>query len=392
KVSRLNLKTDEFWNISPAIISLLERKLFQQPKNPITLLKDFIVECMQNVIRDEGNSKFLIVSENFDSLLIAKDHVCRSRSDNYYINKDFCLRSHTSAHQYEFLKQGLERFLIIGDVYRRDQIDRTHFPSFHQIEGVCLYSSEQIFNGSNVNFLNHFLFFFLKKTSEKQEHHKIITAKAVTEKLKSALEVLCRHIFGEAIEMRWLDAYFPFTHPSFELEIFYEGEWLEVLGCGVMEQKLLESSNVFNKVGWAFGIGVERLAMVLYDIKDIRLFWTNDSGFLSQFVDKSPSDRFKVRPISVHPQLINDLSFWLPDTVMASQITSDTYDIIRSLGGSLVEQVNLIDSFTNKLGRLSHTYRIVYRSNERALTKNEANIVHKAIERKLVDIYNVEIR
>lgn len=79
---------------------------------------------------------------------------------------------------------------------------------------------------------------------------------------KSALEVLCRHIFGEAIEMRWLDAYFPFTHPSFELEIFYEGEWLEVLGCGVMEQKLLESSNVFNKVGWAFGIGVERLAMV----------------------------------------------------------------------------------------------------------------------------------
>lgn len=77
----------------------------------------------------------------------------------------------------------------------------------------------------------------------------------------------------------------------------------------------------------------------MYDIKDIRLFWTNDSGFLSQFVDKSPSDRFKVRPISVHPQLINDLSFWLPDTVMASQITSDTYDIIRSLGGSLVEQV-----------------------------------------------------
>ena len=98
---------------------------------------------------------------------------------------------------------------------------------------------------------------------------------------------LCDAIFG-VCEKRWVDAYFPFTHPSFELEVCileehnfrnlifqieYQGKWLEVLGCGVLEQKLMEMAGVPDKVGWAFGLGLERLAMVLYTIPDIRLFF-----------------------------------------------------------------------------------------------------------------------
>lgn len=82
--------------------------------------------------------------------------------------------------------------------------------------------------------------------------------------------------------MRWVDAYFPFTDPSYELEIFFNGEWLEVLGCGVMQQPILDRTFPGEKA-WAFGLGLERLAMVLFDIPDIRLFWTADQRFLKQF-------------------------------------------------------------------------------------------------------------
>jgi tRNA synthetases class II core domain (F) len=88
-------------------------------------------------------------------------------------------------------------------------------------------------------------------------------------RLKEALEGLAKHLFGD-VECRWVDAYFPFTNPSFELEIFFEGDWLEVLGCGVTEQAILDANGNTGNVSWAFGLGLERLAMVLFDIPDIR--------------------------------------------------------------------------------------------------------------------------
>jgi phenylalanyl-tRNA synthetase alpha subunit len=87
--------------------------------------------------------------------------------------------------------------------------------------------------------------------------------------LKESLEGLANHLFGE-VECRWVDAYFPFTDPSFELEIFFEGEWLEVLGCGITEQSILDANGNEGNTAWAFGLGLERLAMVLYNIPDIR--------------------------------------------------------------------------------------------------------------------------
>jgi phenylalanyl-tRNA synthetase alpha chain len=114
---------------------------------------------------------------------------------------------------------------------------------------------------------------------------------------------------------RWVDAYFPFTHPSWEMEIFFQGDWLEVLGCGVIEQPIIYEAGVSNKVGWAFGLGLERLAMVLYKIPDIRLFWSKDSGFSSQFENRSSDDVFEFVPFSKCPQCINDISFWLPEDV-----------------------------------------------------------------------------
>lgn len=101
--------------------------------------------------------------------------------------------------------------------------------------------------------------------------------------IEDCLEGLMRSFFGQKSEFRWNSSYFPFTHPSWELEIKFKNDWLELLGCGIMEQKLLNSAGIEDQIGWAFGLGLERIAMRLYGIPDIRLFWSDDSGFLSKF-------------------------------------------------------------------------------------------------------------
>lgn len=126
--------------------------------------------------------------------------------------------------------------------------------------------------------------------------------------------------------MRWVDAYFPFTEPSLELEIFFNNEWLEVLGSGVVQQKILNQTGHGDKIGWAFGLGLERLAMVLYDIPDIRLFWSSDQRFLSQFRRGMPTT---FKPFSTYPPCLKDIAFWIPDGFHEN----DFYDTVRNVCG-----------------------------------------------------------
>ena len=96
-------------------------------------------------------SPVVTVEQNFDSLLVPKDHVSRAKNDNYYINSEYLLRAHTSAHQRDLIKTGLDAFLVTGDVYRRDEIDMCHYPVFHQMEGVRLFSQHELFSQYMVN-------------------------------------------------------------------------------------------------------------------------------------------------------------------------------------------------------------------------------------------------
>jgi phenylalanyl-tRNA synthetase alpha chain len=192
--------------------------------------------------------------------------------------------------------------------------------------------------------------------------------------------------------MRWIDAYFPFTHPSFELEIRHQDKWIEMLGCGVVESEILRnSSSSFDRhIAFAVGFGLERLAMIKYSIPDIRLFWTKDSGVTSQFVGRSHQDHFKYRPISNHPQSYNDCSFWLDRPGQPNE--QDFNELVREVGGDLIEQVQLIDQFQDKKGRQSNCYRIVYRSYERTLTKSEVNQLHDQIKQVVIDKFSVQMR
>lgn len=404
-VNNVSYPKDHMSNVTPKILSHLDRHLHLQKQHPLNLIKQRIVNYMyERYKQNRGMPTFSVheqippvvtLDQNFDSLLVPKDHVSRTKSDSYYVNSSHMLRAHTSAHQSDLIKMGLDNFLVVGDVYRRDEIDSTHYPVFHQMEGVRLLGGKEICKMSQNPENDIMMFENSERNTFKQGVHTYDAAKILEVDLKNCLSGLAQHLFGEKIEYRWVDCYFPFTHPSWELEVFYKGDWLEVLGCGVMEQEILVKAGVEDKVGWAFGLGLERLAMVLYSIPDIRLFWSRDTGFLSQFSEAGPDTKIVYKATSKFPQCVNDISFWLPKAKEGDELFSpnDFYDLVRDIGGDLVEQVKLVDEFTHaKKGLSSQSYRIVYRDMSKTLTQDEANVVHKAIEAAASDSLGVTIR
>uniref|UniRef100_A0A1I8G0V1 Phenylalanine--tRNA ligase, mitochondrial n=1 Tax=Macrostomum lignano TaxID=282301 RepID=A0A1I8G0V1_9PLAT len=407
-------ESDDYTNLTDRIIEQVNCGLHRQRGHPLWLLTNRIVGHFNaNYTRSRSRPLFTVVDnlspivtpeQNFDSLLIPADHPSRRPSDVYYLNRGRLLRGHTSAHQCDLLRQGLDAFLVVGDVYRRDEIDRSHFPVFHQMEGVRIYSQEQLFAGAKDSADSLRMFDRSRnRTDEQQAGHSVETSKLLEHELKSCLEGLARRLFGSSIAYRWVPAYFPFTHPSWELEVRHsqsdggEADWMEMLGCGIVEQRLLDGCGLPNRTGWAFGLGLERWAMQLFSVPDIRLFWSKDPAFLAQFAQpcQPGADLWQpvqYKPISVYPPCPMDLSFWLP-AADASFHSNDFYDLVRSIAGDLVEQVSLIDEFRHpKDGRMSLCYRIVYRSHERTLTSEEARTVHDQIAKSAVTRLAVQIR
>lgn len=348
-------------NVPDAIFSKLGMQLHRRGDNPIGILKNAIYDYFDanysgKFAKFDDLSPIVSVKENFDDVLVPADHVSRSYNDTYYVDAETVLRCHTSAHQAELLRIGHSHFLVTGDVFRRDSIDSTHYPVFHQMEGVRVLSPDEWADSG------------LDGTSY------------AAKDLKKSLEGLARKLFGD-VEMRWIDTYFPFTNPSFELEIYFQGKWMEVLGCGVTEPDILKKNGKIHSVAWAFGLGLERLAMVLFDIPDIRLFWSTDQRFTSQFSDGKLGIKFK--PFSKYPPCYKDMSLW----VSGSFTENNLCEVVREIAGDLVEEVRLIDNFTNPKGLTSHCYRIAYRSMERSLTDEEINQlqgdVRDAVQSKL---------
>ncbi|DBB10031.1 hypothetical protein WJX82_000080 [Trebouxia sp. C0006] len=356
-------------NVTDNIFQKIGVNLHQQPNHPICIIKQAIVEYFEANYPGRFTSfddLYPIVSTkaNFDDVLTPIDHVSRNPNDTYYIDKETVLRCHTSAHQAELLRKGEKSFLVTGDVYRRDSIDASHYPVFHQMEGLYVLSDEEI------------------EASGKSG------TQLASEDLKFVLSGLTKHLFGD-VEMKFVDAYFPFTEPSYELEIFFQGEWLEVLGCGVTQRQILEEAGHMGKTAWAFGLGLERLAMVLFDIPDIRLFWSNDKRFTKQF--KQGQLRNKFKPYSKFPPCYKDVSFWLPSDDSFTE--NNLCEQVRGIAGDLVEEVKLIDSFTHpKKQRTSHCYRIAYRSMERSLTDEEINGLQEQTRKALAEEMHVELR
>ena len=192
---------------------------------------------------------------NFEALNFPAHHPARAMHDTFYFSDGRLLRTHTSPVQIRAMrgKQPPVRIIAPGKVYRSDS-DQTHSPMFHQVEGL------------------------------------LVDESATFADLKGTLEAFVAAFFGEALEMRFRPSYFPFTEPSAEVDIRWQREdggirWLEVLGCGMVHPNVLKHCGVDPEryTGFAFGMGVERLAMLRYGVTDLRAFFENDVRFLAQF-------------------------------------------------------------------------------------------------------------
>lgn len=188
---------------------------------------------------------------NFEALNIPSHHPARAMHDTFYFNANTLLRTHTSGVQVRTMEtqQPPIRIICPGRVYRCDY-DQTHSPMFHQVEGLIV--------DKDISFAD----------------------------LKGTLEQFLREFFEEDVKVRFRPSYFPFTEPSIEVDIDRgDGKWMEVLGCGIVHPKVFESSGIDPEqyTGFAFGMGVERLAMLRYGVNDLRLFFENDLRFLEQF-------------------------------------------------------------------------------------------------------------
>ncbi len=305
--------------------------------------------------------------ESFDLFNFPPDHPARSKSDTYYVDDTHILRTHTTIMWYYHL--GLPEVQAklkagrpigawcYGKVYRKDEIDRRHMNVFHQIDG-----------------------WYLCRKDEK---------KLGIPELQEVLAAIGKAVYGPDLKYRFNPDKFPYTDPSLEMEAEVGGKWVEVLGSGIVHDQVLENFGIDSKEwnGWAFGSGLERLAILSMNLPDIRLLWSEDPRVTKQL---KLGQEFK--EVSKFPPITRDISFIVPSNF----VPNNYFDLIRDLGGDLVEEVSLLDKYENaeKFGpdKISYTYRIVYRSNERTLTTEEIEPLQEEIVSETKGQFGAEIR
>ena len=221
--------------------------------HPITMITNEICSIFQKIgftVADGPNIE--TIWNNFDALNTPEDHPSRDKQDTFYLENGNLLRCHTSPVQIRYMKSNKPPIRIIspGRCYRRDTPDSTHSANFHQIEGL--------FVDQNVTLAD----------------------------LKGTISYFAKELLGKSVKTRFRPHFFPFTEPSFEVDFMHPTTgWIEVLGAGLVHPNVFKNIDYdSDKVsGFAFGMGIERIAMILYNIKDIRDLYENDQRFLRQF-------------------------------------------------------------------------------------------------------------
>lgn len=331
--------------------------------------------------------------ETFDLFYFPEDHVARRPSDSYFLqktnNKDnnLLLRPHTTIMWYHYLvkwewweklKKDWEiKLLSYWKTYRVDELDKNHHECFHQIDGLKISLKEkEIINQDT---------------------------------LKEVLSNTIKSIFWEKVEFRFNVDTFPYTTDSLEVEVKNGDKWLEVLWAGVVKWEVLEKlwidSTKYN--WWAFWFGIERLAMALKKIPDIRIFWSDDKRILSQWGNLETP----YKEISQFPPVYKDISMIVEkskfiidekeknETKLTRETESNFFAItwiIRDIWDPLIEEVKIIDNFENdkKFGiyKKSITIKIVFRAIDRTLTNEEINKIYFEIRDKLSKELGFELR
>ena len=245
-------------------LSLPGIPLHQGNLHPLTQIKDQAIKVLRRLGFSLAEGPEIETEFHcFDALNTPPEHPARNEKDTFYFDSGKLLRTHTSTVQVRTMENQAPPVRVIapGSCYRRDEVDKTHLPAFNQLEGLYVDRDVQIGD------------------------------------LKGALEFFYRSMFGEETKVRFRPHFFPFTEPSFEIDALLQlkGEkpqWIEVAGCGMVDPAVFEKictargDDLYDPekvTGYAFGMGLDRLAMIQWGIKDIRLLIENDARFLSQF-------------------------------------------------------------------------------------------------------------
>jgi phenylalanyl-tRNA synthetase alpha chain len=301
----------------------------------------------------------------FDLFNMPPGHPARSKSDTYYVDDGHVLRTHDTVFWYYYLndpeikkrilKKEILGAICYGKVYRKDEIDSKHMNVFHQFGGL-----------------------YISPDGKK---------KITPDDLKNALSEIARSIFGNDVKFRFYEHNFPYTDPSFEMEAEINGAWMEMLGSGMARISVLSNFGLTGYHGWAFGFGLERLAIASMSLPDIRLLWSEDSR-----VKKQLKMGQKFVEVSKYPPIVRDISF----VVKNDFVPNDYFDFVREAAPGLVEEVALLDKYENVekfgVGNISYAFRITYRSLDRTLTSTEIDSVHKKIEDLTTKIFKGKIR
>lgn len=343
--------------------------LTKKEHSPIKILADRITALPRFADFDLVEfPRVVSVADNFDVLNSPKDHPSRRETDTYYADPSHVLRTHTTTMWPYYLRneQVLARLqageavgaLSKGIVFRKDEIDRKHFPAFHQIDGLYICRKDQ---------------------------------KQITQKdLEDVLVDIAKSVFGDTIEYKFAVDSFPFTDPSVEMNLKFNGDWLEILGAGLVHRKVLENFGLDPALynGWAFGFGLERLAMVKFEIPDIRILWSDDPRITSQFTGINS----KFKEVSKYPAVERDISF----IISKYMSLNNYYELVRDVADNLIEEVKMTDEYENdeKFGsdKKSYTFKIIYQSHEKTLTNEEVNKIQSQIEERTKTELNATVR
>lgn len=306
-------------------------------------------------------------SISFDLFDFAPDHPARSNSDTYYVDDNSILRTHDTVfwHYYlnlpEIKKKVADKqafgTICFGKVYRKDEIDRHHSNIFHQMGSWFLIPDEK--------------------------------GKITLDHLKGVLSELVKGVFGSEVEFRFNTDIFPYTDPSLEMEIkSSNGDWIEVVGGGLPKKSVLKKMGLEGYNGWAFGFGLERLAIISMSLPDIRLLWSTDERIKKQLVLGQ-----KFVEVSKYPPITRDISFIVSTNFEPNNYFELVRDVIDS---QFIEEIQQLDRYEDlaKFGpnKISYTYRVVYRHLDRTLTNEEVDAFHHQLEAKTISEFQATIR
>lgn len=264
-IQKTTYGTDDWTNISSRFEPFVGANLYQKRSHPLRLTQEEIVDFFRQWFGQNVSDSDFAVFKNLDPI---EQNTSTEKDPNaFYVNQNLVLRTHAINREMRYLKSGMNNFAMVLDLYRRCEMDAKHFPAFHRVNIIRTMDCEK-----------------LLRRSDRKDAQQAQIAQHLEEEWKAALVELVKHLIGTDVKYRWTEfSNMASAEPASMFELWHQDEWYRISGGGLIRNNILEQSDRPNTAGWEIAIGLDRLAMVLYNIFDIRVLWNAKQSFLKQF-------------------------------------------------------------------------------------------------------------